>query len=93
MAGDARNGIAETTGWASSGPGTGTRMSARPRAATRYRGSVPLYLQVARTLAEEITRGLHPAGLPLPSEHQLTALFGVSRVTVRAALAELGRRG
>ncbi len=93
MAIDVQSGKPDTCAAASPGTAPDAGAPARPRAAARYRRSVPLYLQIAQTLADQITQGLQPPGLPLPSEHQLTSLFGVSRVTVRAALAELSRRG
>lgn len=45
-------------------------------------------------LAEELERGVRRAraGARLPSEHQLSASHGVSRITTRAALQELERR-
>jgi GntR family transcriptional regulator len=49
----------------------------------------PLYVRAAsaiRAYVEE--RGLQP-GAPLPSEHQLCELIGVSRVTLRRAVDEL----
>lgn len=53
----------------------------------------PLYEQIAAQLRLEIDQGRYePAGL-LPSETQLTARFGVSRVTVRLAVGQLVERG
>lgn len=53
----------------------------------------PLYEQIAAQLRLEINKGCYePAGL-LPSETQLTARFGVSRVTVRLAVGQLVERG
>lgn len=48
-----------------------------------------LYLQVARTLKEEIVAGLYPIGTQLPTEDALCARFNVSRYTVREALRRL----
>lgn len=48
-----------------------------------------LYLQVARTLKEEIVTGVHPVGAQLPTEDELCARFSVSRYTVREALRRL----
>jgi GntR family transcriptional repressor for pyruvate dehydrogenase complex len=45
--------------------------------------------QVYATLKEKIMRGVWQEGEKLPSEHEFCALFGVSRVTVRAALQQL----
>ncbi|MEU6091823.1 GntR family transcriptional regulator [Streptomyces sp. NPDC047085] len=55
---------------------------------------VPLrHQRVSRVLAREIRGGRHPAGERLPGEHALAERFGVSRTTVRAALAELFEQG
>jgi GntR family transcriptional regulator len=47
------------------------------------------YLQVARTLRKEIVDGVYPVGSQLPTEHELSARFAVSRYTVREALRRL----
>ena len=51
---------------------------------------VPVYLAAADTLAEQIAD--QPVGTWLPSEDELAGQLGVSRMTARAALAELERR-
>ena len=51
--------------------------------------STPLYEQLASALRSGILDGSYAAGSPLPSEHTLCEQFGVSRVTVRKALALL----
>src|SRR5262249_53170986 len=48
-----------------------------------------LYLQVARTLKEEIVGGIYPVGSHLPTEDDLCDRFSVSRYTVREALRRL----
>ncbi|BFM07499.1 GntR family transcriptional regulator [Halioxenophilus aromaticivorans] len=48
--------------------------------------NVPLYVQVARTLKEEIVAGVYPVGTLLPTEEALCERFSVSRYTVREAL-------
>jgi GntR family transcriptional regulator len=48
---------------------------------------------IAETLAREIRGGSPANGAKLPGEHALAVRFGVSRNTVRQALAELARRG
>jgi GntR family transcriptional regulator len=48
---------------------------------------------VARDISAEIDSGRLPAGSQLPPERELGERFGVSRVTVRSALADLERRG
>lgn len=52
-----------------------------------------LWRQVARTLAGEIAEGALAAGDRLPAEAALMRRFGVSRHTVRRAMAELAERG
>ncbi|MFA7665923.1 MAG: GntR family transcriptional regulator [Burkholderiaceae bacterium] len=52
----------------------------------------PLYRQVSRSLEEQIRSGALSPGALLPSESQLCADFGVSRITVRRALEELVQR-
>ncbi|MEV7602379.1 GntR family transcriptional regulator [Kitasatospora sp. NPDC089797] len=53
--------------------------------------NVPLYRRLARRLQERIDAGAYPAGARLPSEPELSAEFGVNRLTVRQAVAELER--
>jgi GntR family transcriptional regulator len=56
-----------------------------PRAAS----SSPLFAQVRDSLRDSITNGSLGPGDKLPSEAELEQRFGVSRVTVRQALADL----
>jgi GntR family transcriptional regulator len=49
--------------------------------------------QIEDWLAGEIAVGALVPGDQLPTEHDLAAWFGVSRMTLRHALAELARRG
>ncbi|MGH3867235.1 MAG: GntR family transcriptional regulator [Pseudonocardiaceae bacterium] len=51
------------------------------------------YAQVADDLRSEITSGRQPPGSPLPSEERLATRHGVSRVTMRSALAVLRAEG
>lgn len=76
-------------------PPTQDKTSApRPAAGTLQRASgTSLHRQLFLLLREQITRGLHEPGSPIPTEEQLCALFGVSRITVRRALADLEREG
>ena len=53
----------------------------------------PLYLQVARFIAEQASGGGLTRGAKLPTERSLCAQFGVSRVTLRRALAILVDEG
>ncbi|WP_207957700.1 GntR family transcriptional regulator [Streptomyces sp. YIM 98790] len=52
-----------------------------------------LAAQLAARLRAAIHEGTYAAGAELPSEHQLTAQYRVSRSTVRAALAALRAEG
>jgi GntR family transcriptional regulator len=55
--------------------------------------AVPLYKQLAALLLAQISDGSRKPGERLPSEPALMAEFGVSRVTVRQAIALLARSG
>ena len=55
--------------------------------------SPPRHIAIAAALRDEIRSGELPPGAPLPSEARLTARFGVSRGTVRQALASLRSEG
>ncbi len=57
------------------------------------RSPVPLYHQLKEALQQRIDAGEWRAGARLPSERELCAQFGVSRITVRQALAALEREG
>ncbi|MBT2387469.1 GntR family transcriptional regulator [Streptomyces sp. ISL-11] len=52
-----------------------------------------LYQQVAAEIRNAISSGEFPPGAPLPSEAQLIARYGVSRPTVRNAVAALRTEG
>src|SRR2546422_7005798 len=56
-------------------------------------GSVPLYLQIAELLRTQVREGHYPPGVALPSERKLMDEYGVTRATVRNALAELRAEG
>lgn len=63
------------------------------RTRTPLRDSTPLPVRMYEELRAEIAHGVHPPGSRLPSEAELCAAFGVSRVTVREALTMLQRDG
>ncbi|HZO97007.1 MAG TPA: GntR family transcriptional regulator [Gaiellaceae bacterium] len=50
---------------------------------------VPLWHQLFELIAAEIAEGVRPEGSSVESEQDLCELYGVSRITVRRALAEL----
>ena len=51
--------------------------------------SVALYAQVKEHISRRIQDGTWPAGHRVPSEHELVAQFGISRMTANRALREL----
>ncbi len=57
------------------------------------RGKGPLYQQLADTLRREIAEGRYRVGDRIPSEEALCEQFGVSRITVRAAIDLLADAG
>lgn len=57
------------------------------------RGSGPRYRQLARHLKETITSGVLAADALLPPERDMAEQAGVSRVTIRKAIAELAGQG
>lgn len=71
----------------------GARAKAVEKTGTGARADMPLYLQVARTLKDEIVSGGFPVGAQLPTEDELTTRFDVSRYTVREALRRLREDG
>lgn len=54
-------------------------------------GAVPRYHQVYLVLGQRLRDGFYPPQQTLPTEQELLREFGVSRVTIRHALAELER--
>jgi GntR family transcriptional regulator len=57
------------------------------------KGDQPLFIQLKDRLREDILAQRLQPGQKLPSESQLQSTYGVSRITVRQALAELGAAG
>ena len=70
-------------------PRTGSR---RPPRIVREPGTT-VHAQIEDWLAGQIATGALAPGDRLPTEQDLAAWFGVSRMTLRHALAELARRG
>lgn len=54
---------------------------------------VPLHAQLKSVLCEQIATGALPPRAKLPSERELCRQYGVSRITVRRALAEMAQEG
>jgi GntR family transcriptional regulator len=54
---------------------------------------VAMHRQLAQRLRESIAGGEYPATARIPTELELTARYGVSRITARQAVAQLVREG
>lgn len=54
--------------------------------------ATPLYHQIFLQLRDEILSGERPYGSTLPTEQELSALFGVSRITARRVLNDLAQQ-
>lgn len=52
---------------------------------------VPLYHQIFLLLRDEIISGQRPLGALVPTEEELSRIYGVSRITTRRALDELAQ--
>jgi GntR family transcriptional regulator len=50
---------------------------------------VPLYIQIRKSLQDDITNNILVPGQKIPSEDELAARFGVSRMTVRQGISDL----
>jgi len=56
-------------------------------------GSIPLVYQLGEAIRDKIVHGEYRLGQPIPTEEQLQKFYGVSRTTVRLALAKLVNEG
>jgi GntR family transcriptional regulator len=56
-------------------------------------GNIPLVYQLGEAVREKIVRGEYRLDQPIPTEEQLQKFYGVSRTTVRLALAKLVNQG
>ncbi len=63
-----------------------------PRSTTALAAVAP-YARIKQHLKDELSRGRWPPGAPMPSDAELVAQFGVSRMTVTRALNELRSEG
>jgi GntR family transcriptional regulator len=68
-------------------------MPAQPAVSLAAANGTALHRQVFLVLRDEIRRGIFVAGNALPKEESLCQRFGVSRITVRRALADLAALG
>ncbi len=57
------------------------------------RQPIPIYYQLKQLLLESIIEGRYGPGDRLPTEHELCALYGISRTPVTRALTELAEEG
>ena len=55
--------------------------------------SAPLYQQVLDLIKSDIERGTYPIDSQIPTELELSKMYGVGRVTVRRAIEELAGEG
>lgn len=53
---------------------------------------IPLYFQLEKLILEEIENGTYPVGSMIPTEMELSQMFGISRTTVRQAISDLVRK-
>ncbi|HET7413771.1 MAG TPA: GntR family transcriptional regulator, partial [Pararhizobium sp.] len=56
-------------------------------------GSPSLHQRIMADIEEKILSGAWPPGHRIPFEHELTAEYGCSRMTVNKALTQLARAG
>jgi GntR family transcriptional regulator len=56
-------------------------------------GNIPLVYQLGEAVRDKIVRGEYRLDQPIPTEEQLQKFYGVSRTTVRLALAKLVNEG
>lgn len=57
------------------------------------RKATPMYLRIRHAVQERIESGRYPVGSAIPSENELAAEFGTTRLTVRNAIDVLVERG
>ncbi|MCL6547452.1 MAG: GntR family transcriptional regulator [Alicyclobacillus sp.] len=58
-----------------------------------FHPSIPFYYQIREDLLRRIEEGEYPVGSQIPSEVALAERYGVSRPTIRQAIAELVQEG
>ena len=51
--------------------------------------TLPVYYQIAQTIKQWIIQKEYQAGDRIPSENELAAIYGVSRLTARQAISQL----
>ena len=73
--------------------GKGEAVSDQGQARTEASAAAPLYAEVKQHILSRIRSGEWPPQHRIPSEHELVAELGVSRMTVNRALRELSLEG
>ncbi len=58
-----------------------------------HRATLPRHAQIRETIRRRILAGTYPPHSLVPSESQMIAAFGVSRITIRQALGDLQKEG
>ena len=53
----------------------------------------PIYLQLREVVRGKIESGEYPPGMAIPSENELSDMYGVNRLTVRNAIDALVKEG
>ena len=53
----------------------------------------PIYLQLREVVRTKIEEGEYPPGMAIPSENELSEMYGVNRLTVRNAVEALVGEG
>jgi GntR family transcriptional regulator len=70
-----------------------TTLPLEPASTLQHVPGISLHRQLYLVLRDRILRGVWPQGGALPKEEALCEQFGVSRITVRRALADLAAQG
>lgn len=55
--------------------------------------TIPLFEQLKKELKEKIKSGIYMPGQKIPTEAELSKIYGVSRITIRRAVEELSKEG
>lgn len=64
-------------------------MKGRVLATNTSTNSLPQYIRIRESLRERVNNGTYSRGEKLPSEEELSASYGVSRMTLRQSMADL----
>jgi GntR family transcriptional regulator len=64
-----------------------------PPGTVRLLSALPMYTQIRETIRRRVLDGTYAPHSQMPSESQMIASFGASRITVRQALSDLQKEG